>query len=412
MKSKYDILNDVKIDINEYKEIKFDNNDDLKKNMKSKLRNRKSKYNKGLVVASLIAIVGSGILFNENVLAYIEDIWYSVSDIVNMKEDEVNTYKYNINKVAEDKDIKILFRNIILDDGKLLIDVNVDYSEFNPFRGFTKKQQKDWEVEKWGNRDTILSVEDLNEIYIDGVKFVGRLWGIGDHKRNDENKKSIDVILEQGINAIGNETENSFYEEINEDKFPYIIDKDKKYKFKINIKKLHLRENYELYYDSYEDAKRDGGPHAGTIRGNWEVNFDIKGSDLVDMSKLYKIDKDINISMEKINKNMDVRNPNKIANINIKDIKISPLSIKLNYTYSGINNVDIDKIKFKIQNENGESVNIRSISRNNITKEALTENQNTLKDYSKLKIIPYIVDQDENIKEILYDKSIEVNIDK
>lgn len=412
MKSKYDILNDVNIDVDKYKEIKFDNNDEFKSKIKSKLRNRKSKYNKGLVAASLLAIVSAGILSNENVLAYIEDICYSVSDIVNMKEDEVSTYRYNINKVAEDKDIKILFKNIILDDGKLLIDVNVDYSKFNPFKEFTKKQQKDWEVEKWGNRDTILSVTDLNEIYIDGVKFVGMSWGIGDHKRNDESKKSVDVILEQGINAIENETKDSYYEEINKGKFPYVIDKNKTYNFKINIKKLHLGENYELYYDSYEEAEKDGGPHAGTIRGNWEVDFDIKGSNLVDMSKSYKIDKDINIGMDKINKNMDVRNPNKIANINIKNIKISPLSIKLNYTYSGINNVDIEKIKFKIQNENGESVNIKPTSIKYTNKEVITENQNTLKDYSKLKIVPYIVDKDENIKEILYDKSIEVNIDK
>ncbi|MBO3444472.1 DUF4179 domain-containing protein [Clostridium sp. CCUG 7971] len=184
MKDKFEILNDVKIDVDEYKEIKFDNNDEFKSKMKSKLRNRKIKYKKGLVVASLVAIVGSGILFNENVLAYIEDIWYSVSDIVKMKEDEVSTYKYNINKVAEDKDVKILFRNILLDDGKLLIDVNVDYSKFNLFKGFTKKQQEDWEVEKWGNRDTTLSVSELNEIYIDGAKFVGTSWGIGDHERD------------------------------------------------------------------------------------------------------------------------------------------------------------------------------------------------------------------------------------
>lgn len=399
MKDKFEILNDVKIDVDEYKEIKFDNNDEFKSKMKSTLRNRKSKYKKGLVVASLVAIVGSGILFNENVLAYIEDIWYSVSDIVKMKEDEVSTYKYNINKVAEDKDVKILFRNILLDDGKLLIDVNIDYSKFNLFKGFTKKQQEDWEVEKWGNRDTTLSVAELNEIYIDGVKFVGISGGIGEHEREDENKKVIDAIMEQGINAIENESEESFYEEINKDKFPYVVDGNKTYNFKIKIKKLHLAENYKQYYNSYEDAKKDGGPHAGVIRGNWEVNFDIKGSELIDMSKSYKF-----------NKSTDLNINGKNSKIEIEELKVSPIYMTINCKYYGIDKENIDRLELKILDQENKELPSYGIGYDVDKGEIQFRYKNTSSKYEELTLIPYMVDDEGNTAILFEDDGIKLDI--
>lgn len=46
MRNEFDMLNDVKIDFDEYKEIKFDNNDKIKKRMQSKIKKRKSLYKK------------------------------------------------------------------------------------------------------------------------------------------------------------------------------------------------------------------------------------------------------------------------------------------------------------------------------------------------------------------------------
>ena len=39
MKDKYSILNEVKVNIDEYEEVKFDNNDNIKQRMNKKLRN-------------------------------------------------------------------------------------------------------------------------------------------------------------------------------------------------------------------------------------------------------------------------------------------------------------------------------------------------------------------------------------
>ena len=142
MKDKYSILNDVKVNIDEYEEVKFDNNDNIKQRMKKKLRNRKPSYRNAIAVVSAV-ILGSSVMLNENVWAQVQSIWYTIDEVFSLKKEEVKDYTYNIDKTVEDKNIKILFKSIMLDDGKLIIDANIDDTKFNPFEDFTQKQQKD-----------------------------------------------------------------------------------------------------------------------------------------------------------------------------------------------------------------------------------------------------------------------------
>ena len=153
-KDKYRILNDVKVNIDEYEEVKFDNNDNIKQRMKKKLRNRKPSYRNAIAVASAV-ILGSSVMLNENVWAHVQSIWYTIDEVFSLKKEEVKDYTYNIDKTVEDKNIKILFKSIMLDDGKLIIDANIDDTKFNPFEDLTQKQQKDWSVDKWGNKETL-----------------------------------------------------------------------------------------------------------------------------------------------------------------------------------------------------------------------------------------------------------------
>ena len=96
MKDKFEILNDVKIDIDEYKEIKFDDNDEIKSRMKSKIKCRKLNYKKTIVAASLVAILGCGVVSNETVWANVEKMWYTMQRILDFKNEEVTNYKYEI----------------------------------------------------------------------------------------------------------------------------------------------------------------------------------------------------------------------------------------------------------------------------------------------------------------------------
>lgn len=83
---------------------------------------------------------------NEKAWANVKNIWYTLSQVSSNKENEIIDSKYNINKVVSDKNVDILFRNIILDDHNLIIDMNIDDSKFDPRVDFTKKQQEEWYV--------------------------------------------------------------------------------------------------------------------------------------------------------------------------------------------------------------------------------------------------------------------------
>lgn len=409
MKDKLEILNDVKIDIDEYKEIKFDDNEELKNKIKCKLKKRKITYKKGIVVASLLLLIGSATLFNDKVWADIENIWYSINDILNMRNNEIEDKIYNINKVVEDKNIEVLFRNMLIDDESLILDINIDGNKFNPYKYYRKKQQKKYNLDKWSDLQTKLDLDaESMEVYIDGKQMTfisGKSMPESTYRKSDN---TTDILAVEPIGAIIDEDHKYGIKNVDKNEFPYKIDKDKTYDIKIKIKRIFISQLEYTDENHIDQNGRDGG----CIDGNWVLETNIKGEDLVNISNDYKIDKEISIGMDKTNKNIDVRNTNKIASINIKNIKISPLSVKLNYTYSNINNVDIEKIKFKVENSDDESININWVSKNTITKEITAESQNTLKDYSELIIIPYIVDEDENIKEILYDKAIKVNTGK
>ena len=242
MKDKYRILNDVKVNIDEYEEVKFDNNDNIKQRMKKKLRNRKPSYRNAIAVASAV-ILGSSVMLNENVWAHVQSIWYTIDEVFSLKKEEVKDYTYNIDKTVEDKNIKILFKSIMLDDGKLIIDANIDDTKFNPFEDLTQKQQKDWSVDKWGNKETRVSLgADSTEIYVDGVKRT--YFNNSAPNSNDKNDdKTTDVLIEQSIEAIESDKDEHYLEKVNENQFPNNIDINKMYNFKIKINKLHIVES-------------------------------------------------------------------------------------------------------------------------------------------------------------------------
>ena len=53
MKSEFEMLNDVKIDIDNYEEVEFENNDEIKNRMKSKIKSNNSNYKKIITASSI-----------------------------------------------------------------------------------------------------------------------------------------------------------------------------------------------------------------------------------------------------------------------------------------------------------------------------------------------------------------------
>ena len=398
MKDKYSILNEVKVNIDEYEEVKFDNNDNIKQRMKKKLRNRKPSYRNAIAVASAV-ILGSSVMLNENVWAHVQSIWYTIDEVFSLKKEEVKDYTYNIDKTVEDKNIKILFKSIMLDDGKLIIDANIDDTKFNPFEDLTQKQQKDWSVDKWGNKETRVSLgADSTEIYVDGVKRT--YFNNSAPNSNDKNDdKTTDVLIEQSIEAIESDKDEHYLEKVNENQFPNNIDINKMYNFKIKINKLHIVE--AEYTD--EESKTGEGSYGAVVEGDWSVDVSIKGEDLINASTNYEINKDIDLELD-----------DRKINVSVDNISISPIYLGLDYSYI---NEDGYSIEFKVFNDKGEEyrwVSIQSDSYIGKIDKANFEMKliNSYKDTKYIKLVPTIIHYQKGKTLVFEDKSIEIEINR
>ena len=398
MKDKYSILNDVKVNIDEYEEVKFDNNDNIKQRMKKKLRNRKPYYRNAIAVASAV-ILGSSVMLNENVWAHVQSIWYTIDEVFSLKKEEVKDYTYNIDKTVEDKNIKILFKSIMLDDGKLIIDANIDDTKFNPFEDLTQKQQKDWSVDKWGNKETRVSLgADSTEIYVDGVKRTYFNNSAPNSKdKNDDG--TTDVLIEQSIEAIESDKGEYHLEKVNENQFPNNIDINKMYNFKIKINKLHI---VESEYTEEESKTREGS-YGGVVEGDWGISVDIKGEDLINASTNYEINKDIDLELD-----------DRKINVSVDNISISPVYLGLDYSYI---NEDGYSIEFKVFNDKGEEyrwVSIQSDSYIGKIDKANFEMKliNSYKDTKYIKLVPTIIYYEKGKTLVFEDKSIEIEINR
>ncbi|CED93934.1 Domain of unknown function (DUF4179) [Romboutsia ilealis] len=398
MKDKYSILNDVKVNIDEYEEVKFDNNDNIKQRMKKKLRNRKPSYRNAIAVVSAV-ILGSSVMLNENVWAQVQSIWYTIDEVFSLKKEEVKDYTYNIDKTVEDKNIKILFKSIMLDDGKLIIDANIDDTKFNPFEDFTQKQQKDWSVDKWGNKETrVLLGADSTEIYVDGVKLT-YFNNSAPNSKDKNDDKTTDVLIEQSIEAIESDKGEYYLEKVNENQFPNNIDVNKMYNFKIKINKLHIVESEY----TEEESKTSEGSYGAVVEGDWGISVDIKGEDLINASTNYEINKDIDLELD-----------DRKINVSVDNISISPIYLGLDYSY-----IDEDgySIEFKVFNDKGEEyrwISIESDSYIGKTDKANFEMKliNSYKDTKYIKLVPTIIHYQKGKTLVFEDKSIEIEINK
>ena len=400
MKKDYKIFNKIQLDLDEYEEVKFSKNEnkEIKSFMKTQIQYHKTPYKK--VVASIVAVFLSiSLIFNHEVLAQVRDILINnIDDLWNNKYTDIKDYIYNINKEAEDKNIKILFKDIILDNGKLIISAKIDYSKFNPSKEFSKKQIKDWNINKLTENDTIISLSgDSTSVDVDNQSF--KNWNPIPNL-NQENDKKADVLIEQELNFIEKNGQNI---KLSNDNFPNNIDSNKRYNFDIKIKKLYLLEK--------SNGESTNG-YGATIDGNWSIKTSIKGEDLRGISTKYNIDKDMRLNIS------DSDN----ININLKNVSFSPIYLGLDYSCKNDEDYILMSNKsylvmFKIYNDKGEEyknvkINQEYFSEQNKYINFSNQFLNSYKETKYIKIVPVVINNENGQTYTFTDKSIKIDINK
>ena len=404
MKKDYKIFNNIQIDLDEYEEVKFSKNEnkELKSFMKTKIQYHKTPYKK--VVASIVAVFLSiSLIFNHECLAQVRDILINnIDDLWNNKYTDIKDYIYNIDKEAEDKNIKIVFKDIILDNGKLIISAKIDYSKFNPSKEFSKKQIKDWNINKLTENDTMISLGgDSTSVDVDNHSF--KNWNPVPNL-NQENDKKADVLIEQELNFIEKNGQNI---KLSNNNFPNNIDSNKIYNLDIKINKLYLLEK--------SNGESTNG-YGATIDGNWSIKTSIKGEDLIGISTKYNIDKDMRLNIS------DSDN----ININLKNVSFSPIYLGLDYSCKNDEDYILMSNKsylvmFKIYNDKGEEYKNVKINQEYFSKEFSEQNKyinfsnqflNSYKETKYIKIVPVIINNENGQTYTFTDKSIKIDINK
>lgn len=411
MKDKFEILNDVKINIDEYEEVKFDNNDEFKEKMVSKIKSKKRLNKKGIAVASVAVLAGSMFVMSEPSLAYIANLGKRIEYFFNRGDEEFSGYKVEIDKVISQNNIDIKLREIMLGDGELLLSLNIDDS----------KLDKDALGLKLNGSDSSLDLYEP-KIQIGDMTFISTGGGYTSELNKDDN--SIDMLLTCRLENVDINNDG----EVDVENFDLTknLDVNKNYDIKISIDRIGytVDEDANVSKEVQVSETTGGGMNADTgktfktktvnIPGNWNFEGTLNAKNIVDNIDIYEINKEINIK----DKNIDV-------DITVDEIRISPSKVKIKYGFKTNKNEvksledGMKIIDFIVKDENGKEVEVRGC----VDLDAPEELRNpapyaegdlvfNLRDAKSIKIIPKIDDYSKKFApaKLYKESTIELNL--
>lgn len=236
MKDKFNILNDVKVDIDEYEEVKFDNNDEFKNKMIKKIKSRKQRNIKKIATASSVAAIGivSLAVINPEMVRAMPIIGNVIegfsSSTFGSPVDKYIKHANGVEISSTDKDTTISVTEFIIDENRFMIGLSVKSDILSGYEG---KNEHDF-------------------VNIDA-----------DILLNGKSVKSISQICRQIDDTTGAVILSGNIADLN-------IDND----VKINMYITHINQ-----------GKKE-------ISGDWEFKFEgekVEGSQIIDINKEYNI---------------------------------------------------------------------------------------------------------------------------
>ena len=382
MKNKYELFNDMSInDDYEIHKLSQDDKDklfyNLVKDINKEKKDNKKTYKKGIIASVICLSISAALLSNDNVLALVQNIGKQIESFLGKKEDEYNGYKVEVNKSCEDKGIKVSLLEVLLDDENLLLSMNIDTSNFDE-----SKLKKGL----FSNKNYYLPEAT---VYIDGKKFV-ETGGATRYERKQNNSQNFLTSL--SLENI--DTNNDGRSDINNYHILDNLDPNKDYDVKVVFDEVGVQK-YGLIPRVINDQFE-------FIKGNWEFNFTVNGKKIMGETKVFDINKEISIDDEDFK-----------ALINIEQLRVSPISVKLSYTSKIGEGYSFENrdIKIELLDQNGESINVGGSGRYN-EDETYMENifEGNLEDNQKLKsikILPYQYYREKNSDNPKYHHRIE-----
>ncbi|PFD75019.1 hypothetical protein COL10_11490 [Bacillus cereus] len=270
MKDPYEMLNDIKMDENEYEEINLTHIE--KKKMKKRIR-KKLKTNKAHTKRNVTIVTSAAALFimmmtvdMRRMIADIPLIGSKMEDYVNSRGEPLKEYKTTIGQIVYDNGVEVRLDEVIIDEGQIIVN-----STFK------------------SNRINLEESHPSPDIYINGKLLNGS--GTGGEKK------------------------------INEYTYTFFSNKDLK---DDEMNPLEIRGECDIQV-VYRDIVLEQGK--STWKGEWGFSFKASGDKLKAETRTIPI-----------RKNFKLENGQKIE---VEDLKVSPISTKLNYKMLNGTKVDV-----------------------------------------------------------------------
>lgn len=371
MDNKYKLFNDMSIEDNNYKQYilsdidknRIFNSVNTQINKQNKFK--KNKFKK-LITASIVCVsISIVILSNDRVWAVFENIERQIEYYFGKKENEFNGYKVSVNESVEDKGIKMTLYEVLLDDGQILLSMNMDHSQFDESslrKGLYKNKNYYW---------------NKASVYIDNKKFILDSTSTVFEKEKENKQDFLSTI---SLTSIDNNDDG--YADIENYQLLDNIDVNKDYEMKVVFEEIGIQQVGFLPGAKYDNSI--------DIDGEWEFNFIVNGNKIKDKIKTYDINKNIKIEDEGFK-----------AELDIKMLRISPVSTKLIYNIKMGEEYEFKNryIDIELQDQDGNIIATGSSGRGNtegtyMNMELEVYQSNREKNFninklSSIKIVPY-----------------------
>lgn len=332
MKDKFDMFNDMKIDEDKFDKVTLaqDEKDNMKSRMKISVRKKNVAHKKFTTVASVgIIALGCVVFTSETTWAYIENIGRQIEMFLNKDSNEFKGYKVSVNQEVTSEGIKLTLKEIMLDDGQMILSLNLDTKGF------------DYSILDEGLSEKNTSI-DLNmpTIIINDMVYPGTLCTF-DIRTNKDG--SEDILIRSSLSMIDTKNDG-----LPDKDYPILENIDPKADYDIRIlfndftyrkltsdnntsiggssgvvQGIKLEDNESSKEDNFN--KNDDGN--AVYDATWEFTERINGAKIMENIDVYEINKDIRIKY----KDYD-------GILTVESIRVSPVSAKTRYKYkSNIN---------------------------------------------------------------------------
>ncbi|MGM7636680.1 DUF4179 domain-containing protein [Bacillus sp. Hm123] len=380
MKNPYDLLNETQINVDEYEEVELSQaeKDRLLHRLQTSIQPRKKKPRKGLIAAAVaLVMVGPVMLSNEHVWASLSKAGNQIEQFFNKPDQQLTEYKQTSGQVATDQNIAVTLNEVLLDDGQLLMNLNINAEQLDMK---ALKMNEDLPIFPKG---LTLQIGDVT--FNDSAGSATYSSELDD--KNDNNWNLLYSVDFSGIDTDG----DGFNDKDNSEVLDKIMNANQDHDIQIAFNAMQYGKKGGLFSDDVSFEQ---------IKGNWAFQTTVNAQKMKSDTNIYPINKEIHVKEENVE-----------GILNIKEVRVSPVSLKIHYTFKYTKGNEMDNfIDLQIEGEQGKVLDGSSTGDGTDALSKMIKEIPLEGNIEKIKITPDLFGTENDASQLLTDNAFEVEL--